>query len=172
MTGAVQNLMRKTQWWFVVDKLSQRSLYRSVDHPKKSEFMSGSSLQSLWQMSQTSHHCGGAEIHWRISKEFVLTTVVGGKIYFLLRIFGKTELFFDLSVIWTRFFILRKALHLKIILNTHIMVLRPLENFLQPFEIQKYLQKQLFSLLLWLVQNGSIREYQNQKMAISWRLGS
>ena len=52
------------------------------------------------------------------------------------------------------------------ILNTYIMVLQRLENFLQPFEIQKYLQKQLFSLLLWLVQNGSIREYQNQKIAI------
>ena len=29
--------------------------------------------------------------------------------FFLQRIFGKTQLFFDLSVIWTRFFILRKA---------------------------------------------------------------
>ena len=32
------------------------------------------------------------------------------------------------------------------ILNTHIMVLRHLENFLQPFEIQKYPQKQLVAL--------------------------
>ena len=74
---------------------------------------------------------------------FAESTVLPHIEFFLLPGFLFSIVESVLRVVKTWFFVLCMPLCLKITLNTYIMVIWCLENFLQPFEVEKHPQKQV-----------------------------